>query len=60
MLEAIRQGGTDREKVRSALEGMTNFVAFNRPVSFSPANHNSFNSHYITLQVKNGKFVAVQ
>ncbi len=60
MLEAVRQGGTDREKVRSALEGMTNFVAFNRPVSFSPANHNSFNSHYITLQVKNGKFVAVQ
>jgi len=60
MFEAIRKGGTDREKVRTALETMKDFVAFNRPVTFSPANHNSFNSHYITLQVKNGKFVAVQ
>jgi len=59
MFEAIRQGGTDREKVRNALEKMKDFVAFNRPVTFSATNHNSFNSHYITLQVKNGKFVAV-
>jgi branched-chain amino acid transport system substrate-binding protein len=59
MFEALRIGGTNRDKVRDALEKMTNFMAFNRPVSFSPANHNSFNSHYITLQVKNGKFVAI-
>jgi branched-chain amino acid transport system substrate-binding protein len=59
MFEAIRIGGTDRAKVRSALENMKDFVAFNRPVSFSPTNHNSFNTHYIILQVKNGEFVAL-
>jgi len=60
MFEAIRRGGNNRDKVRAALEGMKDFVAFNRPVTFSADNHNSFNSHYITLQVKGGKFVAVQ
>jgi hypothetical protein len=39
---------------------MKGFVAFNRPVSFTAGNHNSFNTHYITLQVKGGKFTAVQ
>jgi branched-chain amino acid transport system substrate-binding protein len=57
MFEAIRIGGTDRVKVRAALENMKDFVAFNRPVSFSPTNHNSFNTHYVILQVKDGKFV---
>jgi len=60
LFEAIRIGGTDRAKVRDALENMKDFVAFNRPVSFSPTNHNSFNTHYIILQVKNGKFTVVQ
>lgn len=60
LFEAIRIGGADREKVRAALENLKGFVAFNRPVSFSPGNHNSFNTHYITLQVKGGKFTAVQ
>jgi branched-chain amino acid transport system substrate-binding protein len=60
MFEAIRKGGTDREKIRTALETMKDFVAFNRPVTFTASEHNSFNSHYITLQVKNGKFTAVQ
>ncbi len=59
LLEAIRIGGTDRAKVRDALENMKDFMAFNRPVSYSPDNHNSFNSHYTILQVKDGKFVAV-
>ena len=56
MFEAIRIGGTDRTKVRDALENMKDFIAFNRPVSFSPTNHNSFNTHYVILQVKDGKF----
>jgi len=56
MFEAIRIGGTDRTKVRDALENMKDFMAFNRPVSFSPTNHNSFNTHYVILQVKDGKF----
>lgn len=60
MLEAIRIGGTDKAKVRDALENMKDFVAFNRPVTFSKTNHNSFNSHYIILQVKDGKFTPVQ
>jgi branched-chain amino acid transport system substrate-binding protein len=59
LLEAIRIGGTDKAKVRDALENMKDFVAFNRPVTFSKTNHNSFNSHYIILQVKDGKFVPV-
>ncbi|MEX0974468.1 MAG: ABC transporter substrate-binding protein [Bacillota bacterium] len=60
LFEAIRIGGTDRAKVRDALENMNGFVAFNRPVTFSKTNHNSFNSHYIILQVKDGKFTPVQ
>jgi branched-chain amino acid transport system substrate-binding protein len=57
MFEAIRIGGTDRAAVRDALENMKDFVAFNRPVTFSATNHNSFNTHYVILQVKDGKFV---
>ncbi len=56
MLEAIRRAGTDHAKIRAALENMKDFVAFNRPVSFSSTNHNSFNTHYTILQVKNGQF----
>jgi branched-chain amino acid transport system substrate-binding protein len=59
LFEAIRIGGTDRAAIRDALENMTNFVAFNRPVTFSKTNHNSFNTHYIVVQVKDGKFVPV-
>ncbi len=56
MLEAIRRGGTDRQKIRAALENMKGFVAFNRPVDFSPTEHNSYNTHYTILQIKNGEF----
>ncbi|MHB8757657.1 MAG: ABC transporter substrate-binding protein, partial [Bacillota bacterium] len=33
LFEAIKRGGPDRSKVRDALESMTDYVAFNRPVS---------------------------
>ena len=56
MFEAIRRANGDQAKTREALEGMKDFVAFNRPVSFSSSSHNSFNSRYIILQVRNGKF----
>lgn len=58
LLEAIRVAGPDRTAIRNALESMNGFVAFNRPVSFSPENHNSFNTHYVNLVVKDGKFTA--
>ena len=58
LFEAIKRAGPDRSKIRDALENMKDFVAFNRPVSFSPDNHNSFNTHYVNLVVKNGQFTA--
>lgn len=58
LFEAVKRAGPDRGKIRDALENMKDFVAFNRPVSFSSTNHNSFNTHYVNLIVKNGQFTA--
>ncbi len=55
---AIEQAGTDREKVRTAIENMKGFVGTGGVFNFSPQDHNGLNiDSFAMLTVKNGKFV---
>jgi branched-chain amino acid transport system substrate-binding protein len=54
---AIRQAGTDREKIREALEGLKNHVGVTAVYSYAPTDH--FGAHQdsvVMLQVKQGAF----
>jgi branched-chain amino acid transport system substrate-binding protein len=53
-----RTGGTDREKVRAAIEGTKGFVGVSGTFNFSPADHNGLDvDAFEMLTVKNGRFV---
>jgi branched-chain amino acid transport system substrate-binding protein len=58
LVKAIGEVGADREKVRSAIEGMRGFVGTAGVFSFSPADHNGLGvDAFEMVTVKNGKFV---
>jgi len=58
LAEAIKRGGADREKVRDAIETITNFPGTGGIFNFSPADHNGLDiDSFEMLTVKDGKFV---
>jgi branched-chain amino acid transport system substrate-binding protein len=61
LAKAIEEVGPDREKVRTAIEGMKGFVGTGGIFSFSPEDHNGLGMDAFVMQtVKNGKFVPLQ
>jgi len=61
LCRAIEQAGTDREKVRNAIENMKGFVGTGGIFNFSPADHNGLGiDSFAMLTVKNGKFVPLE
>jgi branched-chain amino acid transport system substrate-binding protein len=58
LAKAIEQGGTDREKVRDAIENMKGFVGTGGVFNFSAEDHNGLGmDSFEMLTVKDGKFV---
>ncbi|MDA8084824.1 MAG: ABC transporter substrate-binding protein [Nitrospiraceae bacterium] len=56
--KAIETAGTDREKVRTAIENMKGFVGTGGVFNFTPQDHNGLGiNSFEMLTVKNGKFV---
>jgi branched-chain amino acid transport system substrate-binding protein len=54
---AIRRAGTDREKIRDALEGLRDHVGVTAVYSYSPADHfGAQEDSVVMLQVKGGAF----
>jgi branched-chain amino acid transport system substrate-binding protein len=57
LVKAIEQAGTDREKVRDAIENMKGFVGTGGVFNFSPEDHNGLGmDSFVMLTVKDGKF----
>lgn len=60
LVRAIEAGGTDREKVRAALEGTKGFLGTSGVFTLSPADHNGLDlDSFEMLTVKNGRFVVL-
>ena len=60
LVKGIREGGTDREKVRAAIEGTRGLVGTAGVFNFSAADHNGLGADaFEMLVVKNGKFAVV-
>ena len=58
LVKAVEQGGTDREKVRDAIENMKGFVGTGGIFNFSAEDHNGLGmDSFEMLTVKDGKFV---
>ena len=58
---AIAKAGTDKEKVRQAIENTKGFVGTGGIFNFSPADHNGLDiSAFDMLTVKKGKFVVLK
>ncbi|HVP68656.1 MAG TPA: ABC transporter substrate-binding protein [Anaeromyxobacteraceae bacterium] len=58
LARAVEQAGADREKARSAIEGLKGFVGTAGIFSFSAADHNGLDpSCFELLTVKDGRFV---
>jgi branched-chain amino acid transport system substrate-binding protein len=58
LTKAIEQVGTDREKVRAAIEGTRGLVGASGVFNFSPADHNGLDiDAFEMLTVKGGRFV---
>ncbi len=59
--EAIKIAGTDREKVRSAIENMKGLVGTGGIFNFTPADHNGLDLEaFEMIIVKNGKFTVLE
>jgi branched-chain amino acid transport system substrate-binding protein len=57
LVEAIKKAGTDREKVRDAIENMKGFAGTGGVFNFSSEDHNGLDiDSFEMLTVKNGKF----
>jgi branched-chain amino acid transport system substrate-binding protein len=57
LAEAVKRGGTDKGKVRDALEGITGFAGTAGIFSFSPKDHNGLTMDaFEMLTVKDGEF----
>ncbi len=58
LVKAIETAGTDKEKVRTAIENMKGFVGTAGTFNFSPKDHNGLDLNaFEMLTVKGGKFV---
>ncbi len=58
---AVRTGGTDRARVRDALEGLKNFSGVGGVFSFSPEDHNGLDiDSFAMMTVKDGRFILYQ
>ncbi len=56
--KAIKTGGTDQEKVRTAIENMKGFIGTAGIFNFSPTDHNGLDINaFAMLTVKDGRFV---
>ncbi|GBE33533.1 leucine-, isoleucine-, valine-, threonine-, and alanine-binding protein precursor [bacterium BMS3Bbin06] len=61
LVKAIREAGTDKEKVRDAIENMKGFVGTGGIFNFSPKDHNGLGiDSFDMLTVKNGKFTILK
>ena len=61
LARAIREAGTDREKVRSSIENMKNVVGTAGVFNFSPTDHNGLDiDAFAMLTVKDGKFALLE
>ncbi|HET7318860.1 MAG TPA: ABC transporter substrate-binding protein [Nitrospirota bacterium] len=61
LARAIREAGADREKVRSAVENMKNFIGTAGVFNFSPTDHNGLDINaFAMLTVKDGRFVLLE
>ncbi len=60
LVRAVKEAGLDREKVRSAVEGMKGFVGTAGVFNFSPTDHNGLAlDAFEMLTVKDGKFAVL-
>ncbi len=60
LVQAMRAGGLDREKVRAALERTKGFVGASGVFNLSPTDHNGLDvSSFEMLTVKDGRFVVL-
>ena len=58
---AVRTGGTDRARVRDALEGLRKFTGVGGVFSFSPKDHNGLDiDSFAMMTVKDGRFILYQ
>jgi branched-chain amino acid transport system substrate-binding protein len=58
---AVREGGYDREKVRTSIEHIRGFVGTAGTFAFSPTDHNGLDIEAFTmLTVKDGKFALLE
>ena len=58
---AVRTGGTDRARVRDALEGLRNFTGVGGVFSFSPTDHNGLDiDSFAMMTVKDSRFILYQ
>jgi branched-chain amino acid transport system substrate-binding protein len=61
LTKAIQTAGTDREKVRSAIENLKGFVGTAGIFNLSPTDHNGLDiDAFAILTVKNGKFALLE
>ena len=60
LMEAMKKAGTDREKVRSAIENMKGFVGTGGVFNYSATDHNGLDlDAFEMLTVKDGRFVTL-
>ena len=58
---AVRTAGTDRARVRDAVEGLKNFPGVGGVFSFSPEDHNGLDiDSFAMMTVKDGRFILYQ
>ena len=58
---AVRTAGTDRARVRDAVEGLKNFSGVGGVFSFSPEDHNGLGiDSFAMMTVKDGRFILYQ
>jgi branched-chain amino acid transport system substrate-binding protein len=61
LARAIREGGSDREKVRTSIEHIKGFVGTAGIFSFSPTDHNGLDiESFVMLTVNDGKFALLE
>jgi branched-chain amino acid transport system substrate-binding protein len=61
LARAIREGGYDREKVRTSIEHIKGFVGTAGIFSFSQTDHNGLDiESFVMLTVKDGKFALLE
>jgi branched-chain amino acid transport system substrate-binding protein len=61
VVDAIKVGGTDRTKVRDALEQTKNFVGISGVFNMSDQNHNGLSeSSMVMVTVKDGKWTLIK